>query len=424
MKNKYSVAIVGVGYVGLPLAYTFCCKNIPTIGIDIDERKKDNFFNQNVSKLCDLDRSKLNKMIANNFTIYTDYEIIKTCNVIIICVPTPLDKNLNPDTSYIKSACKEITPFLKKKDIVVLESTSYPGTTIEIVKPILEGSGLIAGQDFYLAFSPERIMPGNKKLPFNKINKIVGGINKISTSKVVSLYKKILDAKIIKVSSSECAEMVKLLENSYRYINLSFIFEFAKLCDKMHLNIWEVIEAAKTKPVGFEAFYPSLGIGGHCIPIDPIFLKQKADYLNSPLQMIDEANKVLDDYHDYIIKKIEDLVYPKQNILFIGVSYKNGVSDIRESATIKIMKDLLEHGFQVKFFDLEIKEINIKINNELKLFRSEDNIDIFLNEWANLVIYSNYQNLEIEKKIINSKVKIYDSQNLLKKVKKRNNIYL
>lgn len=418
MKNKYSVGIIGVGYVGLPLAYQFCKKKIKTIGIDIDRTKKEKLFNKDISSLCDLDRNKLNKMIDNNFDIYTDYSVLKNCNVIIICVPTPLDKNNNPDISYIKASCENIYPYLKKSDIVILESTSYPGTTNEIVKPILEKSGLIAGRDFALAFSPERLMPGNKKLPINKINKIIGGVNKYSTKKVFNLYKNIIDAKLIKVSSSECAEMAKLLENSYRYINLSFVFEFKKLCDKLNLNIFEVINASKTKPIGFQAFYPSLGIGGHCIPIDPIFLKNKADLMNSNLNMINQAIEVLKDYQEYNLEKIKKMIFPNKNILFIGVSYKNNIDDIRESPAIKIMESLSE--FNIKYYDLNIEKIIIN-NKELKCVAD---IDICLDEWANLVVYVNYQTKEIEDKLLESKIKIFDTQNLLEKVSKRDNIYL
>lgn len=405
--KKYKVSIIGTGYVGMPLAYAISLKKIYVQGIDIDLNKHNSLLKN--ESMNGLNREQLNYLLKNNFDIYSDFSHISKTNVIIICVPTPLD-NGKPDISYVENACNSIYPYLKKDDLVILESTSYPGTTDEIVRPILEKSNLKAGIDFKLAFSPERIMPGNNDWPINKIDKVIGGINKQSCLAAKSFYESILDSKIIETTSTQSAEMVKLLENTYRYINLAFIFEFSTLCEKMGLDVFEIIDAASTKPIGFSPFYPSLGIGGHCIPIDPIFLNEKAAEKYKSLSMIDVSTKVLKDYEMYIFKKIEKMMENKKNILVIGISYKNNIDDLRESPSLKTIIYLINNGYNVKYYDDHTRKF--KIDN--KIFYSVEDVYNEIDNWSDLIIYVNFQNRKLNDYLKKCTKKIYDTQGLLK----------
>lgn len=410
MMKKYKVSIIGTGYVGLPLSYAIANKGFEVQGIDIDSNMhKKLFYND---KLHGLNRKQLDELVNSNFDISSDFSKISDSNVIIICVPTPLKDGI-PDTSYIETACNSIYPYLKKNDLVILESTSYPGTTREIVQRILEKSNLKGSVDFKLAFSPERLMPGNKEWPITKIDKVVGGIDPESTYVASEFYKRILDSNIICVSSCECAEMVKLLENTYRYINLAFIFEFSMLCENMNLNSFEIIDAASTKPIGFSAFYPSLGIGGHCIPVDPMFLNKKAEELWHPLSSIDNAKKVLENYDNYNINKIISKMDNRKNILVIGIAYKNGIDDLRESPSLKLISNLKKLDYNVKYYDALIKKVTI--NEEI----CESVDDIFREiDQSDLIVYVNYQSEEINNYLRNAAKEIFDTQNFLKENEK------
>src|SRR3989344_2631132 len=360
MKN---IAIIGLGYVGLPLVIASVNAGFFVYGIDKNEKIVKN-LNKGISHINDVASKDLKKMLKN-FKATTDGSEIKKATVIIICVPTPLTKYKTPDTSYIESAAKIIAKNInnKNKPLVILESTTYPGTTEELLKPIIEKSGLKAGSDFYLSFSPERVDPGNK-MKFINIPKIIGGIDKKSTE-ITDLFYKKLGIKTHCVSSSKTAEMTKLLENIYRLVNISLINELKLLCDKMSIDIWEVIEAAKTKPYGFTAFYPSPGVGGHCIPLDPFYLSWKAKeygFFARFIELAGEINELMP--HHVVTKVIWALNRVKKplrgsKILVLGVAYKKDIDDARETPATPIIKDLIRKGVDVSYHDPYIPQFKL-----------------------------------------------------------------
>ena len=277
IQNKTAtLGVVGLGYVGLPLAVEKAKAGYKTIGFDVQEEKV-NMVNAGENYIGDVVNEDLEEIVKSGLlSATTDYSQVASADVVAICVPTPLDDHQQPDTSYVISSAESIVPYMHKDMLIVLESTTYPGTTEELLKPILEKSGLVCGEDFYLAFSPERVDPGNLIYNTKNTPKVVGGITEECTEVAAALYESILEAPVHKVSSPAIAEMEKILENTYRNVNIGLVNELAMLCDKMGINIWEVIDAAKTKPYGFQAFYPGPGLGGHCIPLDPYYLSWKA----------------------------------------------------------------------------------------------------------------------------------------------------
>ncbi len=356
-ERKATVAVVGLGYVGLPTASAIAKSGFKVIGIDISQKR-----------VSQLNTGK--NFIRKNFRATTDWREIKKAGIIIIAVPTPLTRNKTPDVSAIESAGQNIAKFFKKGSLVILESTTYPGTTEELLKPILEKSGLKAGKDFYLAFAPERIDPGNKQFSFTDVPKVVGGIDKKSTDLAVSFYSTFLK-KVHPVSSPRTAEMSKLLENIFRLVNISLINELKMLTDKMNIDFGEVIEAAKTKPYGFMPFYPGPGVGGHCIPLDPFYLSWKAKEFNFFTRFIDLAAEINELMPHYIVTKIIWALnkYKKpvrgSKILILGVAYKKDIDDPRESPAIPIIWDLLRKGANVVYNDPFIPKI--KINEKISL---------------------------------------------------------
>ena len=277
VQNKTAVlGVVGLGYVGLPLAVEKAKAGYRTIGFDIQEEKVD-MVNAGENYIGDVVNEDLEAIVqSGKLTATTDYSQVASADIVCICVPTPLDVYQQPDISYVKSSTESIVPYMHKDMLIVLESTTYPGTTEELLKPILESSGLKCGEDFYLAFSPERVDPGNLIYKTKNTPKVVGGMTPACTDIAATLYENILEADVHRVSSPAVAEMEKILENTYRNVNIGLVNEIAMLCDKMGINVWEVIDAAKTKPYGFTAFYPGPGLGGHCIPLDPYYLSWKA----------------------------------------------------------------------------------------------------------------------------------------------------
>jgi len=367
-ERKAVVAVVGLGYVGLPTALAITKAGFKVVGIDIS-RERVNKLNTGKSFIKEISDSEIKK-IRKNFRATTDWGEIRKAGIIIIAVPTPLTKNKTPDVSAIESASQNIAKFFKKDSLVILESTTYPGTTEELLKPILEKSGLKAGKDFYLAFAPERIDPGNKQFAFADIPKVVGGINKKSTDFAVSFYSTFLK-KVHPVSSPRTAEMSKLLENIFRLVNISLINELKMLTDKMNIDFGEVIEAAKTKPYGFMPFYPGPGVGGHCIGIDPFYLSWKAKEFNFFTRFIDLAAEINELMPHYTVTKIIWVLnkYKKpirgSKILILGVAYKKDIDDPRESPAIPIIWDLLRKGANVVYNDPFIPKI--KINEKISL---------------------------------------------------------
>jgi UDP-N-acetyl-D-glucosamine dehydrogenase len=355
--NNFTIGIIGLGYVGLPLAVAFAEKGIKVTGFD-NSAEKVTKINRAENYIPDVNDSVLLKVVENGtFQASSDFTQLKNCEAIIICVPTPLDQFKKPDTSYIETACFEIGRNMKPGTFICLESTTYPTTTENLMLPIIENeSGLKQGEDFYLAFSPERVDPGNKKYNTQNTPKILGALTPEGVKIGEAIYKKAIES-IFTVSSPRVAEMVKILENTYRLVNISLINELALLCGKMNIDIWEVIEAAKTKPFGFQAFYPGPGIGGHCIPLDPFYLEHIAKKYNFDLSMIHTAGHIdMMMPHRMTIKITSALNRQKKamngsKILFLGVAYKPDIDDARESPAIKIIDEVINKGGEVTYHD-------------------------------------------------------------------------
>ena len=356
-KDGFStVAVIGLGYVGLPLAVEFAKKGISVVGIDVsNERVKS--INNGVSYVEDVSSVLLKELVSDKrIQAFSNFAPIERADAVVVCVPTPLTDNKIPDISYIVSAIKSASPYIKNGKLIVLESTTYPGTTEEVVLPLLIEKGLTPGKDFYLAFSPERIDPGNKKYHLGSIPKVVGGIDEASTRMASILYKMIVPY-VFEVSSPRAAEMTKLLENTFRLVNIALVDELAMLTEKMDIDIWEVIEAAKTKPYGFMPFYPGPGVGGHCIPIDPFYLLWKAKEYDVDISFIELAGKVINSMPEYAVNKVSFALnsigkpIKGSKILIIGVAYKKDISDTRKSPAKKIFEKLVEWEADISYYD-------------------------------------------------------------------------
>ena len=357
--NTYvaNLAVIGLGYVGLPLVFALY-KKFKVIGFDIDENKINSLKNNKsyIKNFSDQEIIDLNT--SNNFQATNDINILKQADIILICVPTPLTKNRDPDLSYIISTGKLIGKILNPGKLIVLESTTYPGTTQEVLKPILENkSNLLAGKDFFLGYAPEREDPGNKKFSAVNIPKVIGADDEKSKLLLIKLYSNIAP-EVVPVNSTQTAEAVKILENIFRCVNIALINELKVVFDKMNINIWEVIEAAKTKPFGFMPFYPSPGLGGHCIPIDPFYLTWKAKEYDVFTKFIELAGEINSSMPDYVINKLKNALDDRfakalngSKILIIGVAYKKNVDDIRESPSLHIFKKLIDKKAEVDYFD-------------------------------------------------------------------------
>ena len=359
-----SVGIVGLGYVGLPLAVGFAQAGLAVKGVE-ENPEKVRRVNAGDSYIDDVASARLQVVVANGMLVAsTEFSALKDCDAVVVCVPTPLTVNKAPDVSYIESVSRALVSCLHKGELVVLESTTYPGTTDEVMLPILESGGLKAGVDFYLAFSPERVDPGNAH--YNTLNtpKVVGGLDAASTERACTLYALVVP-QVYPVSSCRAAEMTKLLENTFRLVNVSLINELAVLCEKMGMDIWEVIEAAKSKPYGFMPFYPGPGIGGHCIPIDPFYLSWKAKEYDIDLAFVETAGKVNDAMPDYVVDKVAFALNSAgravrgAHVLVLGVAYKKDISDLRESPALKVIDKLQKWGADVSYFDSHVAEARV-----------------------------------------------------------------
>jgi len=422
-EKKANVAIIGMGYVGLPHAIEIAHAGLKVIGIDIQQKKVD-LLNTGKSYIQDVKDSDLSKIISvGKFSASNDFSCLSRADVIIICVPTPLDKYKIPDISYIKNSAAEIKKYLRAGQLVILESTTYPGTTEEVLLPIFEETGLKCGKDFYLAFAPERIDPGNK-MPLNEVAKVVGGITSECARLTVSFYSQFLKH-VHPVSSARAAEMTKLLENTYRLINISAINELAMLCGKMDIDIWEVIEAAKTKPYGFQAFYPSPKAGGHCIPLDPFYLSWKAKGYNFWTRFIELAGEINEQMPHYVVSKVTFALNKNKKsingakILIWGVAYKKDSNDVREGAAPDVVANLLRKGARVDYFDPHIKEWSIPAGNfmlnnrEPLVFKSIDYSLAALKNYEAVVILTDHSGLDYEAMAKSSNL-VVDTRNAIK----------
>ncbi|NBK25717.1 MAG: nucleotide sugar dehydrogenase, partial [Spirochaetia bacterium] len=361
------VGVIGLGYVGLPLAVEKAKAGFWTTGFDIQQKKVDK-VNQGINYIGDVVQEDLTALVKSGMLRATsDFSFVGECDFIAICVPTPLDDHQQPDTSYVRDSVIEISKHLKKDSIVVLESTTYPGTTEELVKPLLEkGSGLVCGEDFYLGFSPERVDPGNLIYKTKNTPKVVGGIGKDATEVIAAMYRAVLSGDVYEVSSPAIAEMEKILENTYRNVNIGLVNELAKLCHEMGISIWEVIDAAKTKPYGFQAFYPGPGLGGHCIPLDPYYLSWKAREYGFHTSMIESSMMINDRMPEYTVERASKILnkFKKalngSKVLVLGVAYKQDIDDYRESPALKVIEILESQGAEVAYYDPWVAEYRYK----------------------------------------------------------------
>ncbi len=357
-----TIGVVGLGYVGLPFLVEKAKVGLKVIGIDQNPERV-NKLARGENYIDDVDDDELKNIVHQGLvTATSDIQALSTADVIVICVPTPLDKNLCPDLRYVVSVSEEIARCLRRGQLISLESTTYPGTTEEIIQPILEQSGLKAGEDFFLAHSPERVDPGNKRYSTKNTNKVVGGVDANSLMAAESFYKLAIQD-VVAVSSAKAAELVKIYENTFRAVNIALANEVALLCDRMNLNVWEVLDAAFTKPFGIMPFYPGPGVGGHCIPIDPHYLEWKAREYNFHMHFIALAGETNRKMPDFVVSKISRVLNSAQKplkgskILLLGMAYKADVADHRESPAIEIFRLLKNAGANVSYHDRWVDEI-------------------------------------------------------------------
>ena len=375
---KYDVAVIGLGYVGLPLAIQAIDSNLKVYGYDIDEERV-NSYNLGKSSIEDISDIELKKSLEKGLFLSSDPKYLADSETIVISVPTPLT-DYQPDLSYVRSAAETIANNITKNQIIILESTTYPGTTIEVLIPVIEEiSHLKAGVDFYAGYSPERIDPGNEKWNFKNTPKVISGINDESLAKIETFYKKIID-QVVTVSGTKEAEMVKLLENTYRHVNIALINELAILCNMLEIDIWEVVNAAKTKPFGFESFRPGPGVGGHCIPVDPNYLSFKTRQIGKPVRFVELAQEINNSMPSYVVSRLLEKMnllekpFKNSNILILGVAYKKDISDVRESPAIGIIENLYDKGVNVKYFDPFVEKIVVN-NQGVEREESLDNLN-------------------------------------------------
>lgn len=421
------VAVVGLGYVGLPLAVEKAKAGYKTIGFDIQESKV-KMVNEGHNYIGDVVDSDLEVLVKDGLLSATsDFSMVKDADFIAICVPTPLDQYQQPDISYVRDSTIAISKHFKKGAVVVLESTTYPGTTEELILPILEeGSGLKCEEDFFLAFSPERVDPGNKLYKTKNTPKVVGGIGKDSTEVAAEMYRAVLEGDVHEVSSPKVAEMEKILENTYRNINIALANEMAMICEKMGINVWEVIDAAKTKPYGFQAFYPGPGLGGHCIPLDPYYLTWKAREYDYHTKLIETSGIINDSMPYYVIERASKILnrYKKSlngsKVLILGVSYKQDIDDFRESPALKVIENFENEGCIVDFYDPFVAEYKFKGKTKEGLKELSKEV---LKDADLVVVTTAHTNVDYDFVQANSIV-IFDTKNAMKAVKKRENIEL
>lgn len=360
------LGVIGLGYVGLPLAVEMAKAGFCVTGFDVQQKKVE-LVNEGHNYIGDVVDNDLSSLVAaKKLNATGDFSFIKDCDCVSICVPTPLDIYQQPDISYVKASAEQVAAFAHKGMLVILESTTYPGTTQEVIEPLLTEKGLVVGEDIFLAFSPERVDPGNKQYKTKNTPKVVGGVSKHCTELAALLYESFLEGGVCQVSSPKVAEMEKILENTFRNINIALANEMAILCSRMDIPVWEVIDAAKTKPYGFMAFYPGPGLGGHCIPLDPFYLTWKARAFNYHTRLIEIAGEINNGMPDYIIERVSKMLNRQKKplngstILLLGVAYKPDIDDLRESPVLKIITLLEKEGAVVVVNDPFIPKFSLE----------------------------------------------------------------
>ena len=408
--KKARVGVIGMGYVGLPLAMEIANADIEVVGIDIDTAKVDK-INGGTSYIPDVDSDRVAGHVkSGRFRAVNEFQVIKDLDAIIICVPTPLSKTKDPDLSMVDAAVNRIAENQRPDQLIVLESTTYPGTTEELILPKLEETGLKVGKNFFLAFSPERVDPGNPVYNTFNTPKVIGGVTPQCLEVASRLYKQFIE-KIVPVSSSRSAEMVKLLENTFRSVNIGLVNEMTLMCDRLKVDVWEVIEAAASKPFGFMPFQPGPGLGGHCIPIDPLYLSWKLKTLNYRARFIELASEINADMPRYVVNKVNDALnefsksIKNSKILIIGVSYKKDIDDLRESPALDVIQLLRSRGAKVMYHDSYVPEIQFD-----GAVLSSIGIEEGLKEADCAVIITNHSNIDYGKVVSLSEV-VLDTRN-------------
>ncbi len=419
LKNKSAViGVIGLGYVGLPLAIEYCEAGYRVIGFDILQ-KKVKLINSGGSDIGDVAPVQVATAIKQKRLLATgDFSHLKECDVAAICVPTPLSKTKDPDVSFILNALNELRNYLHKDMLVVLESTTYPGTTEELILPKLEETGLKAGKDFYLAFSPERVDPGNASFHTKNTPRVVGGHTRTCAQIAKQFYESAISAVHV-VSSTKAAEMVKLLENTFRSVNIGLVNEVALMCDRLDINVWEIIDAASSKPFGFMPFYPGPGLGGHCIPIDPHYLSWKLKSLNYYSRFIELAGDVNSHMPEYVLERIGRLLNEKgksikgSKVVVIGVAYKRNISDVRESPALDCIRLLQEQGARVSYCDPYVPLIRM----EPKGMKATKLTKALLKSADLVAILTDHTDYDYQMVVDNSKL-IFDTRNATKNTKR------
>lgn len=426
LNKTATLGVVGLGYVGLPLAVEKAKAGFKTVGFDVQESKIE-MVNNGRNYIGDVVNEDLEEIVNSGLlSATTDFAQVANADCVCICVPTPLDEHQQPDISYVKASAESIVPYMHKDMLIVLESTTYPGTTEELLKPILEASGLKCGEDFYLAFSPERVDPGNLIYKTKNTPKVVGGITPKCTDVAAALYESILEAPIHRVSSPAVAEMEKILENTYRNVNIGLVNELAILSNKMGINFWEVVDAAKSKPYGFQAFYPGPGLGGHCIPLDPYYLSWKAREYGFHTSMIESSMMINDRMPEYCVERASKILnrFKKatngSRILVLGVAYKQDIEDFRESPALRVIEELEKEGADVVYFDPYVPEYR----EHGKVKTGESALTAELIESADLVIITTAHTMVDYEYVQQYAKAIFDTKNATKHVNNRINIEL
>lgn len=424
-EKTITVGVVGLGYVGLPLAVEKAKAGFKTIGFDVQDEKV-KLVNEGHNYIGDVVDNDLKELVNNGMLkATTDFSFVKDVDFIAICVPTPLDAHQQPDISYVKSSTEEISKYLTKGTMVVLESTTYPGTTEELIKPILEeGSGLKCGEDFYLGFSPERVDPGNLIYKTKNTPKVVGAIGKDATEVIATMYRAVLEGDVYEVSSPAIAEMEKILENTYRNINIGLVNELTMLCNKLGISMWEVVDAAKTKPYGFQAFYPGPGLGGHCIPLDPYYLSWKAREYGFHTSMIESSMMINDQMPEYCVERASKILNRHAKamngakVLVVGVAYKQDIDDYRESPALRVIEVLKREQANVDFYDPWIAEYKYKGEKHQGIKEIGPKV---IAEYDLIMITAAHTNVDYDM-IQKNAVAIFDTKNVMKNIENRENI--
>ena len=424
-KREIVVGVVGLGYVGLPLAVEKAKAGFKTIGFDVQKEKVD-MVNAGHNYIGDVVDDDLENLVRQGMLSATlDFSFVKDVDFVAICVPNPLDAHQQPDISFVEASTREVAKYLKPETMVVLESTTYPGTTEELIRPILEeGSGLVCEKDFYLGFSPERVDPGNLIYKTKNTPKVVGAIGEDAVEVIAAMYEAVLEGGVTRVSSPAVAEMEKILENTYRNVNIGLVNELAMLCDRMGVDIWEVIDAAKTKPYGFTAFYPGPGLGGHCIPLDPYYLSWKAREYGFHTSMIESSMMINDRMPEYCVDRAMRILNRARKamngakVLVLGVAYKQDIDDYRESPALRVIDVLEREGAEVTYYDPWVAECR----HEGKTFSSIPELTPEVVEAADLVMVT-AAHTNVDYAMVQKHAKaVFDTKNAMKDVPNRENV--